>query len=94
MLRTLLLPWALSCSLRAQASLFPPPPSLLCQGDSSEADSYVRRDVREGWEGFLRSWFARILGRIEARRKITIEKIFSPEADLLKEQFPCFKELL
>ena len=23
-----------------------------------------------------------------------IEKIFSPEADLLKEQFPCFKELL
>ena len=32
--------------------------------------------------------------RIEARRKITIEKIFSPEADLLKEQFPCFKELL
>ena len=84
----------LPCSLRAQASLFPPPPCLLCQGDASEPDSYVRRDVREGLEVFLCSWFARILGRIEARRKITIEKIFSPEADLLKEQFPCFKELL
>ena len=52
LLRTLLLPWALSCSLRAQASLFPPSPSLLCQGDASEPDSYVRRDVREGLEGF------------------------------------------